>query len=636
MSKFRSLLFVSVVLSPSLFAQDVGSPPDASFGELDIEELLSIPVSSASRKDEVLFETAAAVDVLSASQIRQTGALRLPDVLRYATGVQVSQHTSRAWAISIRGFNLDTSNKLEVLMDGRSLYSPLFSGVIWDGPDYILGDLDRIEVIRGPGATMWGANAVNGVINIYTKPAEDTQGVRLETTWGAPETFVQSGRVGFQPSKNFYARVYSKYYTENATWFQGGDKSPYDRTEMARFGFRTDYLPTERGRLVTTGEYFTDKLGLHYDDYQTYEGGHLLARWEQALADDSTLHVQTWYDRYDRLHLGALDEFRETAELSLRHHVGHLERHDMVWGGGYRYSWDETRQVSIPYLQPEDEGFGVANLYLQDEWTIHPAFRLVLGSKYEYNGLVDRAEVQPSARFKWLPDDRYMFWAAISRAVRTPARADTDLRWVTPLFSIEGNDDYKSEKLVAYELGHRFRTNDTFSIELSLFYHDYDDLATVEPLGGSRYVYANGQRGETWGGEAQVEYRPLYWVRLQASYSYLGQDYDLKPGSRAALASSEQLLGNDARHLASFVAHFELPRATELTTHLRYVGDLPAPAVPDYLEMDVRLAWAPRPGIELALIGRNLLDRYHPEYRQASPVRREISRMVAAQAAFTF
>lgn len=612
------------------------SPETLGIENLGLEDLLDVRVESVSRKSESLFETAAAIGVLTDDEIRRTGAMVLPEVLRYAAGVQVSQHTSRGWAISIRGFNLDSTNKLEVLMDGRSAYSPLFSGVIWDGPDYLLADLDRIEVIRGPGATMWGANAVNGVINIYSKGSEETLGGRLETTVGAPESFVQSMRYGAQLAKHTYARVWAKYASEDRTWFENGEKSPYGDTEIARVGFRADHLPSDSTRFVMTGEYFTDKLGIQHYDYPTYEGGHLLLRWEQELANESSLNTQVYYDRYNRLYLGIFEEQRETADVSLRHRLRLAGRHDIVWGAGYRYSWDDTFQIAVPYLEPASEGFGVANFYLQDEFSWTDSFHLVLGAKQEYNSLVDRWEFQPSARAKWLTSPHTMFWAAVSRSVRTPARTDTDLRWITPNFAFYGTDDYRSEKAVSFELGHRFRVDDTFSAEISLFRNLYDDLATVESYPGNTYRYQNMQKGDAWGGEFTLEYHPVYWARFSLNYSYLDETFRLKPGSNADPDSSAAAIGNDARHLSTLGATLEFRHALELSGYLRYVDELPDPRVPAYLTLDLRLSWSPRPGFEMSLLGRNLLDDRHPEYRAASPYRNEISRSVQLQVTWAY
>lgn len=625
----------TLALLPNAVEAPAGAKARA-IGDLNLDELLALTVTSVARKEETVFAVASAIDVLTTDQIRRTGANNIADALRYATGPHVANHTPRAWATSIRGFNKDSSNKLEVLMDGRSVYSPFFSGVFWDGVDYNLADVDRIEVIRGPGATMWGSNAMNGVINIYTKGAENTQGAMLRSTFGAPESFMQDARVGFQVGEKHYARVFAKYYAEDQTRLEGGEKSSFDPWEMFRLGFRSDYLPDTDSRLTTEGEFFSDKLGISEDFLQSYEGGHLLSRWERRQNADSSYEIQGYYDRYDRDYAGFFAERRQTADLSGQHRYQGFAGHDIVSGAGYRYSWDETVGLTVARLDPADEGFGVFNVFVQDEYAAREDVSLTFGAKFEHNSLVDRWEFQPSARAAWRRGERSVFWGAISRSVRTPARADTDLRWVQPGFQLLGQDDYKSEQAISYELGHRHRFGESLAVDISLFYNDYDDLPTVEPQGGGVYFYQSRQEGETWGGEISFDYRASYWASFSLDYAYLRESFSLKPGSAADPVSSENALGNDPESMATLGAIFDLPQAIEASAYLRYVGELTRPEVPSYLGFDLRLAWAPRPWVEIALIGKNLFDPHHPEFAAESPFRRQYPRTVQLQTTFTF
>ena len=638
-NKVRFSLAVGLCAA-SLAAQTEKNPlhahPEREVGELELEELLAIEVSSVSRKEESLFDTAGAVGVLTEDEIRRTGVTLLPEALRYANGVHVANFTSRGWAISIRGFNEDSANKLEVRMDGRSLYTPFFSGVLWDHTDYVLEDLERIEIMRGPAGAMWGANAMNGVINIRTKGSEETTGGLLRTLVAAPERFVQSARLGFQLDDNLYGRVYTKYYSIDDKWFESGEKSRFDETEMLRTGFRTDYLPEEGARLLIEGEVYTDKLGLNEDGFPSLDGGFLLARWEKEVDNVTSYQLQAYYDRYDRLYLGSFQETRDTAETSGQFRYQGVRNHDFVAGASYRRSWDETMQVSIPRLEPADEAFGIASVFAQDEIRLTHETDLLLGAALEHNSLVDRWEFQPSARASWSPSDRSTTWAAVSRAVRTPARVDTDLVWDVPGLEFRANRSHKSEEAISYELGQRYRWGDEASVQASLFYTDYDDLPSTEPQGRNVYFYENLQEGRTAGGEVAIEYAPTYWSKFTLSYAHLDETFHLEPESAANPKSEAASLGNNPEHLATFGAFLELPKQIEASGYLRYVGELPDPAVPDYLVMDLRLAWAPRPGLEFSLVGRNLLDHRHPEFHAASVFRREISRSIQAQASLEF
>jgi iron complex outermembrane receptor protein len=643
----------AVFLLPGLLA--ISAPAatpgldEAALAELDIESLLNIKVISAAKKEQTVSESAAAVYVITQDDIRRSGATSIPDALRMAPGLQVARQDASTWAISARGFNSRFANKLLVMIDGRTVYTPLFSGVYWDVQDLLLEDIERIEVIRGPGATLWGANAVNGVINIITKRAADTTGALVTGGVGTEEQGFGGVRFGDRLGDAGAYRVYFKYFNRDSLEsVRGGDAA--DDWDQTRGGFRIDLGDGSPGALTLQGDIYQGTAGSTFtvpalsppftataDADTDVAGGNLLGRWTHELSSGSDIQLQFYYDRTER-DSPFIREWRDTYDLDFQHHLGLGERHDVVWGLGYRYTTDDIKENSSSFqIDTHRQGYSLVNGFLQDEiMLIEERLRVTLGSKLEYNDYTG-LEVQPAARFLWTPEKRQTVWGAVSRAVRTPSRAEDgfaiDSAALPPgalaagappaLVRLVGNSDYDSEDLLAYELGYRVMPTDRLSVDLAAFYNVYDNLRTLEsglpfpepglpphlvlPLRAD-----NLMDGETYGAELAVDYRLCDWWRLELAYTHLQMDLHLDSGSTDA--TSEQAEGQSPQNQVSLRSMIELPRNVEFDAWLRYVDNLPTLDVDSYLTLDLRLGWRPTRNTEVALVGQNLLGSQHQEF----------------------
>ncbi len=390
----------------------------AELKKLSLEQLVDVQISSASRRPEPISQAASAIDVITGDTIRRSGVTNLPDALRLGAGMEVAQIDSHTWAISARGFNSIAANKLQVLMDGRSLYTPLFSGVFWDVQRTFLPDLEQIEVIRGPGATLWGANAVNGVINIRTKNAAETQGILLDAAGGTEDGY-GGVRYGGRIGRDTYYRAYVMREHHDGLTIEGGGDA-HDETDFTQGGFRLDSTFGSDDTFTLQGDGYAGSFGqLGASDVEV-DGGNIIARWTRQLGNDASFAVQTYYDRTHRLIPPIFEENRDTFDLEMegRFVVG---AHDVVYGGNYRLSADRIGNLgpSLAFI-PAKATEQLASVYLQDEWRLVPRrFAIAIGSKFEYNTF-SQFEIQPSGRFVWTPGGEQTIWGAISRAVRTP------------------------------------------------------------------------------------------------------------------------------------------------------------------------------------------------------------------------
>ncbi|MCP5059846.1 MAG: TonB-dependent receptor [bacterium] len=503
---------------------------DDDLAEMDLADLMSLEITSVSRKSERLSRTAAAVYVITNEDIRRSGVTTIPEALRMAPGLHVAKITANRWAISSRGFSNEFANKLLVLIDGRSVYTPLFSGVFWDVQDVMLEDVDRIEVIRGPGATVWGANAVNGVINIITKKAADTQGGLLTAGTGSYENGFGGFRWGGSVGDDLHYRVYGKYFDRDSLQADGGVDGE-DEWTMSRGGFRVDLQASERDELTFQGDIYRGEVGWRTNEFRNYapldvglvsqnidvEGWNLLGRWTRELGPDSEISVQAYFDRTERP-IEFLEEVRKTTDLDMHHRFALGERHDLVWGLGYRWTTDDTKDSMTVMLDPASRSDHLFSAFIQDEIELwEDLVSVTLGSKFEHNDYTG-FEYQPSGRLLFTPNDDHTFWASVSRAVRTPSRTDHDVRFpfeaTTGSFSdtfvvavptglpfpfpasvnvnapvafdfavvpfLMGDEDVESERLLAYEVGYRFTPSPRFSVDIAGFYNDYGDLRSVE------------------------------------------------------------------------------------------------------------------------------------------------------------
>ena len=615
---------------------------------LDIEDLMNIKVVSVAKKEQKLSETAAAVFIITGDDIRRSGATTIPEALRLAPGVDVARLDANRWAISIRGFNDRFSNKLLVMIDGRTVYTPLFSGVYWDVQDVVLADVERIEVIRGPGATLWGANAVNGVVNVITKSAQATPGLLVSGGGGTEERMLTTVRYGGQIGNAAHYRTYLKYADHDHFDLASG-KEANDDWDQLRGGFRIDWEQSDVNTLTVQGDLYDGSSGVtetppllvppfadRIDDNTDVSGGMLLARWSHIVSETSDMDVQAYYDR-TRRDTPLLNERRSTVDVDLQHRFALLARQEVIWGLGYRYTEDDITSSRVFAVDPSSRDMHLPSAFLQDEIScLGDTVRVTIGSKFEHNDYTG-FEVQPSVRGVWEAAERQTWWAAVSRAVRTPSRAERDFEITREtlmpgalgagsppaLVRLLGDDDFGSEELIAYELGYRAQPIDTLSFDVATFFNDYSDLRTLEtgtafpeerPLPPHLVVPLtadNRMKGQSYGVEVASEWRARPWWHLKGAYTYLNMQLTL--GNNSTDTRSEAAEGESPQHQFSLRSSMDLPGNVELDGWLRYVDRLSSLDVDSYMTLDVRVAWRASETLELAVVGQNLLDDRHPE-----------------------
>lgn len=648
-------------------AQDQPAPGELT--ELSLEQLMNIDVTSVSKKEERLFDAPAAIYVLTNEDIRRSGATTIPEALRMVPGLEVAQIDANKWAITARGFNTLFANKLLVLIDGRSVYTPFFSGVYWDVQDVMLEDIDRIEVIRGPGATLWGANAVNGVINITTKSAKETQGVLATTGFGSHEQGFGAARYGGKIGDTLHYRVYAKYFNrENFVDLQGRDAP--DDWDMIRGGFRFDWALAERDNVTLQGDLYDGDVGgtenalsftppfsrVRRVDEDTL-GGNVIGRWTHTLSERSSTSLQLYYDRTEREF--TFRERRDTYDVDFQHDIAFGERHAVVWGLGYRLTSDDLRPLTgtLGSLDPSSRNDQLFSLFAQDQIRLIPErLALTLGSKFEHNDY-SGFEVQPSIRLVWTPSQRHTVWGAVSRAVRTPSRVEENFRLTTAVIPLPdglpssidlfGNRDLKAEELMAYELGYRMQPLDRLSVDIAAFYNVYDDLSSIEP-GVPAFtftpvphlsiplIFKNKAHGETYGVEVASTLVATEWWRLMAGYTWLEMQLHKTPGSLASgVTDPERQSPHNQFNFRSFI---DLPWRLQFDTMLYYVDNLPAFGTSSYFRLDLRLGWQPTEQLDFSLVGQNLNNRRHDEFGQVlgSGAPSEIERSVYGKITWKF
>lgn len=627
---------VWAVLALPVYSENKTIASAKDLKKLSLEELMNVEVTTAGRRPQPLSEVATAIDVITSDDIRRSGARSLGDVLRLATGLHVARFDDRTWDITARGFNGNAANKMLVLMDGRNLYTPLFSGTHWDAQDYLFEDIDRIEVIRGPGATMWGANAVNGVINIITKHAQDTQGGFVSAGVGNEEHGFGSARYGGKIGEDTFYRAYLKGFNRDGMSTQSGSDA-VDDWSQAQGGFRLDSRMDENDSFSFQGDIYNGSTGLYPFSGVPIDGGNIMGKWDHTFSDESNLWVQIYYDRTRRAVSYQYEEVRDTYDIEMQHRFPLGDRHDIVWGFNFRSSSDDIQNTTLTQFIPNERTIDTFSGFIQDEITLYQdRLFLILGSKFEHNDFTG-FEIQPSARIAWLPTENQTLWASVSRAVRTPTRIEDDIlfspQYPVPLFV--GNRDFKSEELLAYELGYRIQTSSTLSFDLAAFYNTYDRLRILGLVAPPFILSSvNDLDADTYGAEMEINYHPTGWWRLTANYTYLQEDFDTPTGGIYPLGTSTE--ANDPHHLAMLRSSMDLYKDVELDVYLRYVDELNNPYVPNYLEMDVRIGWQPKENIELSLVGRNLLDDSHPEFGQQGPASLQVERSIYGMVTWKF
>ena len=619
---------------------------------MSLEELANLEVSIVGKRPGKLSDTAAAVYVITAEDIRRSTATRLPELLRMVPGLNVARLDESEWAISARGFNDRLANKLLVMIDGRSVYTPFYSGVIWEAQDLMLEDIERIEVIRGPGAATWGANAVNGVINIITKAAADTRGTLAAGLLGNEQNGAWL-RQGFEMGKDQHARVYVKTHHHEPFTNPDGSASE-DDWSGTRAGFRVDRMPAVGHSFTLQGDFYTedtDSRSLSFtSNRQINYGGNLLGRWESAQSDEIHQVLQFYYDQnaFSTAALG--DERLDTVDLEYHQEYTGLASHALSYGLGYRWLYSEYSPVegrSI-ILDPE-RTTQVFSAFIQDDIQLIPeALKLTLGMKLEHNDY-SGLEIQPNVRMNWRLAETTSLWGAISRAVRTPSRGEHDLIIIEqagsynglPLVSYSSGDpDFESEELVAYELGLRSQPSPTIGFDLALFYNDYNNLRSLEvqqpvpdPLPTptqliTRTLLGNNLDAQTYGLELALDWRLRDWWRMQLAYSYLRMLLDLDPTSTDPYSEAEA--DYNPRHQLSLHSAFDIDAKTELDLWGYYAHATPDHNLSAYFRLDLRLAHRLNDTLTLELVGRNLLDPHHSEFvaTRTTPPPKQVDREV--------
>ena len=621
--------------------------------EDDVKSLFSIKdveVVSVSKNPEKAFDAASAIFVLSNEDIKRSGATTIPDALRMVPGLEVAQIDSSHWAITSRGFNRQYANKLLVMIDGRTVYTPLFSGTYWNTQDVMLEDVSRIEVIRGPGATLWGANAVNGIINIITKDARLTQGKLVSGMYGNQEKGTVSTRYGGKTENDIYYRVYGKFDDHGPSYKLSGQKDN-NQWENAQTGFRMDWQKTARDSITIQGDAYSGynewPLSLPgikspiISDEDT-SGANIRGKWSSVLSSTSKIDVQTYLDHTEH-DVAIFKHDQTTFNTDFQHTLTSLTNNEIIWGLGYRLIQDDLQGKPIngvTYLNyvPNASSNNLYSTFAQDKITLSPnKLFLTIGSKLEHNYYTG-FELQPSARLAWLPTDNQTVWTSVSRAVRTPSRGEEGLTLVAAGNSSHfidqiGNSDMQSEKLIAYEVGYRVIPKPNLSFDIATFYNDYDSLRSFELTNGN-YVAANKSYGETHGIELSSDWSVTNDWHLVADYSFLMINLHNKPGGTDNITTDGRASPANQYKIAS---HLNLPYNVKLDNMLYYVNSLDVFNIPSYTRFDSNITWEARKGLELSLVGQNLFDDRHQEFTKALySVSNEFGRTVYGKVTYRF
>jgi iron complex outermembrane recepter protein len=645
--------------------------PTPDLTRVNIEDLMNIEVTSVSKKEQKLSRTAAAVFVISREDIRRSGAMNIPDLLRMVPGLQVAQIDSSTWAITARGFDGQYSNKLLVLVDGRTVYSPIFSGTFWDSQNLLLDNIERIEVIRGPGATVWGANAVNGVINITTKKAAETQGGLVIAGGGAPGQGFGAARYGGTIGSAASYRVSGGgfHFGDN---LNSSGQSGEDDWRTFRAGFRLDADASPKDTLTLEGDVYRGEAGELVNTIHSisppvnaipnlrdhFSGWDVVSRWNHSASTKSEISLQINFDHSDRgdtTYGTGLDTFG----VDFEDHVGRSSRQDFVWGVGYRLTSDQLATTLRIAFTPPEQTEQFFSSFVQDEIAVQPdRLYLTVGAKFEHNAYTGFG-LEPSARIAWIASEGNMLWAAVSRALRTPSESDRGIRVNESVFpgpndlpvlvSILGSPARQNERLDAIEAGYRTEIAKRVSLDATIFLNDYDNLVSVEP--GTPFlettppplhlvipnVLSNQLHGETHGVELSLNWKATKRWTLSPGYSFLAMHLHRSATSQdvTTIAGTQ---GGFPGQQAQLRSHLDLGNRWEWNAAAYFVGRLPAPAVPSYTRLDTNVIWQPRKCLSISLVGQNLLRDHHLEYIGPDQTEQSslIKRSAYARMAFQF
>ena len=645
-----------------------GDEPDVT--AMSMEDLMNMQVTSVSKRSQKLADAAAAVFVITQDDIRRSGATNIPEALRMVPGLQVARIDENKWAIASRGFNGRFDNKLLVLIDGRSVYTPLFSGVYWNVQDVMLEDVDRIEVIRGPGATLWGANAVDGVINIITKSSKSTQSALVTAEAGSEERGSTNVRYGGKVNDATYYRAYGKYFNFGPSLYPGSSLTANDNWDSWRGGFRTDWTPTGPNSITLQGDIHRSGFGetltvptlaapysSTYPNTGVFSGGNILGRWNHSF-DTSSMSLQMYYDHTNIVDRTLFVDHQNIFDIDFQHSFHPGTRHEVVWGAGYRSIGDSNQSSSTVSIQPNNVRLNQFNAFAQDEISFaDKRVRLTLGSKLERTAFTG-FEIEPNARLLWSVTKNQAVWTAVSRAVRTPAITEESLRLnsgiippgtpgnPTPLpeeLAVLGSPQFQSEDLLAYEAGYRVQLTSTLSADLATFYNQYTHLRTAEPgqpfVEGSPvpsdivvpFVAENKMSGGTYGGELFADWRLIPQWRLLGSYSYLQMSLHKNADSLDPLPDNPA--GSSPRNQMYLRSSVDLGKHIEHDFVVRYVGQLSGLGIPGYSSLDTHLTWKTRSGVDFSVGSQNLLNNQHleflPDFINTSPT--QVKRTIYGQ-----
>lgn len=592
---------------------------------LSVEELMNVEVTSVSKRVEKLSQTASAIQVITQEEILRSGASSLPEALRLATNLQVAQIDSRQWAISARGFNSTSSNKLLVLIDGRAVYTPLFSGVFWDVQEVPLADIDRIEVISGPGATLWGANAVNGVINVITKDAKDTRGLLLSGGGGTELRGFGTARYGGALGSHGHYRIYGRGFGRDPTALPNGQDAN-DKWHLGQGGMRVDWDASTISHITVQGDLYDGRIAQPTASDIAVSGGNVMAKWSRTISETATLGAQLYYDRTHRNIPGTFGEDLDTYDVDLQHQTRLGTRHDVVWGLGYRLINDHVANSAALAFLPAHVARRWFTGFVQDEIAVVPdRLHVALGTKVEHNDYTG-VEIQPSGRVNWTLGPSATLWTAVSRAVRAPSRIDRELFAPgQPPYVLAGGPTFHSEEELAYELGLRHQKA-ALALSVATFYSHYHGLRSLEqanPPNPFPVVIGNGQDGESFGAEVTADYSFTTAWHLRAGYTELRIHVWPNPGSTDTTRGATENHTPDRQ----FFLHssIDLPAHWRLDAGFRAIAAIANQQVPAYAELNARLTYQPAAHLDLSIVGQNLLHGRHAEFG-APATRLEIER----------
>ena len=638
---------ILLLSTPAWSAQKLSedSPVD-DFLDASLSDLLSMSVTTVSRKQQALSETAAAVFVITQDDIRRSGVSSIPEALRMAPGVQVARINANQWAVSIRGYNGRFSNKLLVLMDGRSVYNSTFSGVYWDAQDTLLEDIERIEVVRGPGATLWGANAVNGVINVITKHAADAQGGLVTLGAGSEEKGFAGLRYGANISDSANGRFYVKYFDRDSNTLLLTNDPAEDEWDSVRAGFRLDGEVTAKNTWTFQGDVYDINAHQIVDtlwqpdstfpasvgDVTDSSGWNLLARWQRQLTDTSDTTLQVYYDHTERNEV-FLGQTQDVVDIDFQHHLSFAGSHDLIWGAELRRVDDDFDNTFSVAFIPEQRTNDLYSFFIQDEIElVADRLRLTLGSKFEHNDYTG-FELQPSIKLLWKANERHALWGAISRAVRTPSRVEVSGNIVTAVLvsapplpapvtlDLKSNAAFNSETLIAYEAGYRVQVQKNLALDLTVFYNDYERLRTLE-FSAMTILFDNKMQGRSVGLEVAIDWKVFDWWAVQTSYSHIDVKAETVSGGTDVL-SVEVAQDSTPDHQLSLRSNMVLTQDWSLDLWAYYVDQVSVASVEalssgimidSYTSFNARVSWKPVTDLEISLVGQNLFEAEHLEF----------------------